>query len=184
MGTPRLSHSYGWTSEHLISGASYHLWSNYRGASRCIRMLALGGDKYFKSVSVSIRLRCSPLKGVSSGPLILVMPVSRLQIDFDQLKVRLHTTTLVAEFWFWPTFTTKITIVFRVHRTTLVVGVDLTSTIVPSIGAICGAEANNLWILVKSLSKSKCPLQIISYAWVSKFFPEAIVTTHNIELMK
>lgn len=101
------------------------------------------------------------------------MPVSRVQLDFDQLKVRLHTTTLVVEFWFWPTFTTTITIFFRVHRTTLVVGVDLTSTIVPSIRAICGAEANNLWILVKSLSKSKCPLQIISYAWVSKLFPEA-----------
>lgn len=72
------------------------------------------------------------------------MPVSRVQLDFDQLKVRLHTTTLVVEFWFWPTFTTTITIFFRVHRTTLVVGVDLTSTIVPSIRAICGAEANNL----------------------------------------
>ena len=53
------------------------------------------------------------------GPLILVMPVSRLQIDLDQLKVRLHTTTVVVEFWFWPTFTTTITIAFRVHRTTL-----------------------------------------------------------------
>ena len=36
--------------------------------------------------------------------------------------------------------------------------VDLISTIVPPIGAICGVETSSLWILVESMSKSNCLL--------------------------
>ena len=48
---------------------------------------------------------------------------------------------------------------------------DLTSIIGPPFGAIRGDDTNNLWILVESLSKSKCVLQILSYALALKFFP-------------
>ena len=42
---------------------------------------------------------------------------------------------------------------------------------IPPIGAIRGVETNNLGTLVESMSKTKCLLQILSYALTLKFFP-------------
>ena len=40
---------------------------------------------------------------------------------------------------------------------------NLTSMIVPAIGAIYEVETNDLWIQIKSLSKRNCHLQLLSH---------------------
>ena len=56
--------------------------------------------------------------------------------------------------------------------------------IVLPIGAIRKVERNDLWILVESLSKSNCLLQILSHALVLKFSPRARVNTNKVEPRK
>jgi hypothetical protein len=56
--------------------------------------------------------------------------------------------------------------------------------IVLPIGAIRGMEKNDLWVLVESLSKSNCLLQILSHALVLKFSPGARVHTNKVEPRK
>lgn len=57
--------------------------------------------------------------------------------------------------------------------------VDLTATIIPPVGAICGVETNDAWILVESLCMSDCILQIFSHALALKFSRSCCIVTTN-----
>ena len=55
--------------------------------------------------------------------------------------------------------------------------VDLTSIVVTPIGVILGVETSNFWILLESLFKSNCLLQILSHALALEFLSESYIVT-------
>ena len=57
--------------------------------------------------------------------------------------------------------------------------VDLTSIVVTPIGAIHGVETNNFWILIESLFKSNCLLQILSHALALEFLSASYIVTNK-----
>ena len=91
--------------------------------------------------------------------------------------------------WLWlgPTFHHRFNS-FHFNKTTICSWrVDLTSMIIPPMGAIRGMETNNVWILVKSLCTSKLPPTnpLPSMLWPrSSLQVPHIVTTNKIESKK
>lgn len=88
------------------------------------------------------------------------------------VKGCLHTTTYWSGCcWGWGLGPLSTTIFFHLHtRYSCSWQVDLTLIIIPPIRAICWVETSNLWILLHSLFKSICFLQILSHALALKFF--------------
>jgi hypothetical protein len=76
------------------------------------------------------------------------------------LKVRFHTITTLGELGLGPPITTHI-YTLLLHIATLVVEELDFSMIIPPIGASCGVETTDLLILVESLLKSNCLLQLL-----------------------